>query len=53
MSILNSEISVFLADIGYLVKVLSNHKATLTSKSLENISNFEDLDLTLVAYKQK
>ena len=41
MSILNPEITVFLADIGYLVKLLSNHYATLSPKNLENISNFE------------
>ena len=38
MSILNSEITVFLADIGYLVKLPSN---------------FESWDQTLVAYKWK
>ena len=51
MSILNPEITVFHADIGYLVKRLSNLEATLSPKSLENISNFEGCSLTLVAYK--
>ena len=41
MSILNPEITAFLTDIGYLVKLLSNHEATLSPKNLENISNFE------------
>ena len=41
MSILNSEITVFLADIGYLVKLLSNHEATLSLKNPENINNFD------------
>ena len=35
------EIIVFLADIGYLVKPLSNHEATFNPEHLENISNFE------------
>ena len=52
MSSLNSEITVFLADIGYLVKLLSNHLATLSLKNLENISNFEGWCLTQVAYKE-
>ena len=34
MSILNPEITVFLADTGYLVKLLSNHQATLIPKNL-------------------
>ena len=43
MSILNPEITVFLADIGYLVKLLINYleKKQLGKKTLENISNFE------------
>ena len=41
MLILNPEITVFLADIVYLVKLLNNHYATLSPKKLENISNFE------------
>ena len=41
MSILDSEITVFFADRGYLVKILSNHYATLSPKNLESISNFE------------
>ena len=45
MSILNPEIIVFLADIDYLVKLLSNHSVTLSQK------NFEGYGLTLVAYK--
>ena len=53
MPILNPEITVFLADIGYLVKLLSNHYATLSPKNLENISNSEGWSLTLVAYLKK
>ena len=51
MSILNPETAVFLTDIGYLVNLLSNHLATLSPKNLQNVSNFEGWDLTLVAYK--
>ena len=51
MSVLNPEITVSLADIDYLVKVL-NHKASLRPKKLENISKFEGWGLTLVAYKK-
>ena len=51
MSILNPEITLFLADIGYLFKLLSNHKATLIQKNFENISNFESWGLNIVAYK--
>ena len=51
MLILNLEITAFLADIGYLVKLQSNRYATLSPKNLENISNFESWGLTLVAYK--
>ena len=40
MSILNPEITVFLAEIDYSVKLL-NHKASLRPKKLENISKFE------------
>ena len=46
------ETIVFLADIGYLIKLLSNHKANLSPKNVENISNFEAWGLTLVAYKK-
>ena len=35
-----SWILVFLTEIGYLVKLLSNHQATLRPEKLENISNF-------------
>ena len=52
-SILNSEIISFLADIGYLVKLLDNHWATLSTKNVENISKFEGWGLTLVAYKKE
>ena len=41
MSILNPEITGFLADIGFLVKMLSNRWATFSPKNFENISNFE------------
>ena len=51
MSILNPEITAFLADIDYLVKVL-NHKTSLKPKKLENISKSEGWGLTLVAYKK-
>ena len=51
MSVLNPEITVSLADIDYLVKVL-NHKASLRPEKLENISKFEGWRLTLVAYKK-
>ena len=51
MSILNPQITVFLADIGYLVKLLSNHLPTLNPKNLENISIFQSWGLTIVAYK--
>ena len=51
MSILNPEITVFLADTGYLVKLLSNYSATLSPKEFENISNLESWGLTLVAHK--
>ena len=30
----------FLADISYLLKSLSNHKATLSPENLENVNNF-------------
>ena len=36
----------------YLIKVLRNCQATLTSENLENRNNFEGWDLTLVAYKK-
>ena len=32
---------VFLANIGYLVKLVSNRYESLSLKNLENISNFE------------
>ena len=35
------KIILSLADIGYLVKLLSNHYVTLSFENLENISNFE------------
>ena len=37
------KIIVFLADIGYLVKLLSIHEATLSPENLENITNFDGL----------
>ena len=46
------KIIVFLADIVYSVKLLSNHEATLSFKNLEYISNFEVWGLTLVAHKK-
>ena len=42
--------AVFLADIGYLVKQLSNHYTTLCPKNLEKLSNFEDWGLNLDTY---
>ena len=36
MPIMNPEITVFLADIGYLVKLLRNHEATWSPETLEN-----------------
>ena len=51
MLILNPEITVFPAAIGYLVKLLSNYYATLSPKNLENIIILEGWELTLVAYK--
>ena len=51
MLILNPEITAFLVDIAYFVKTLSNHEATLSPQNLKNVSNFESLDLILVAYK--
>ena len=36
----------------YLVTLLSNYYGTLSTENLENISNFEGRDLTLVAYKK-
>ena len=41
MSVLNPEITAFLADIGYLVKLLSKQEATSSPKNLEDISNIE------------
>ena len=46
------KIAVFLAGIGYLVKLLSNHYATLSPKNLENISNFKGWSLIVVACKE-
>ena len=46
------KIIVFLADIGYLVKLLSNHPATLSLENLENVINFKGCGLTLVVYKK-
>ena len=45
-------IIVFLADIGYLIKLLSNHPATLSPENPQKISNFEGCGLTLVVYKK-
>ena len=47
------KIIVFLADIAYLVKPLSNHKAVLNLENVENIGNFEGWRLTVVAYKNE
>ena len=44
------QIIVFVADIGDLVKALSNHEATLSPENLENIRNFQGWGLTLNAY---
>ena len=44
---------LFLAGKGYLVKLLSNHQATLSPENIENISNFEGWGLTLVDYKKE
>ena len=41
------KITIFLPNIGYLVKLLNNYEATLRPKNLENINNFGGL--TLVA----
>ena len=46
------KIILFFAEIGHLVKLLSNHKATFSPENLENISNFEGWGLTLAAYKK-
>ena len=35
------KIIVFIAEIDDLVKILCNHKATLSPENIENISNFE------------
>ena len=35
------KIITFVVNIGYLVKLLSNHETTLRPENLENISNFE------------
>ena len=43
------KITVFLTDIGYLIKLLNN---PWVIKNLKNISNFEDWHLTLVACKK-
>ena len=32
---------VFFTDIGYLVKLISNHDATMSPENLEDISYFE------------
>ena len=48
------KITVFLADIGYLVKLLSNHWKILIPEILENIGNFESWGhLTQAALKYK
>ena len=49
---LDLKITVFLADIGHLVKLLRNHWATVSPENLGNISNIECWGLTLVAYKK-
>ena len=41
--------AVFLADIGYLVKQLSNHYTTLCPKNLEKLSNFDDCTCLKIA----
>ena len=41
MSILDPEITAFFADIGYLVKILRKHEASLRPKNLKTIRNFE------------
>ena len=46
------KIIVFLTDIGYLIKLLSNREANLSPEDLGNISNFEGWGLSLVAYKK-
>ena len=46
------KITVFLAATDYLVRLLNNHLATLSTKNFENISNFEGWGLSLVAYKK-
>ena len=53
MLVLNPQITAFLADMGYLVKILSNRYATLRPENLKNIRDFETRVLTLVAYKWK
>ena len=47
------KIIIFLADIGYLVQLLSNHWANLSPKNLEDISNIDGWVLTLVTYKKE
>ena len=55
MSILNPEITAFLTDIGYLVKLLQACTKQALSKfepkKTWNISNFKSWGLTLVGYK--
>ena len=46
------QIIPYLANIGYLVKPLSNHLGTVSLKNLENISNFQGWGLIFVAYKK-
>ena len=46
------KIVVFLADIGYLVKLLSRHQVPLSPENLDNIRDFEGWGLILVAYKK-
>ena len=46
------KIIVFLTDVGYLVKLQSNHYTTLNPENLENKSNFDGWGLTLNAYKK-
>ena len=51
MSILNHEITVFLADIGYLSNYYATIKQVWAKKNLENISTFEGWRLNLVTDK--
>ena len=44
---------VFLTDIGYSAKIISNNQATLSPENIENISKCQDSGLTLVPYKKQ